>query len=257
MRTPIVAGNWKMHKTPAEAVDFANQLKAALGNYTAVEQVVIPAYVALPGVQAALAGTTLKVGAQDVHHEAKGAFTSSVAASMLVGLVEYVVIGHSETRQYLNVTDGLVNLKTKAALAQGLKPIIAIGENLEQRQAGQAESVCQTQLEAALKDIPADALANIVIAYEPIWAIGTGLNAEAGMVNELFAGTLRATLAHLYGNEAAQAMRIQYGGSVKPSNMLEYMGQPEIDGALVGGASLELDSFKQLVELTAQAKNLG
>lgn len=257
MRKPIVAGNWKMHKTPAEAVEFANQLKSALGTYTAVEQVVIPPYIALSGVQDVLAGTQIKVGAQDVHHEEKGAYTSSIAATMLVGLVEYVVIGHSETRQYLNVTDELVNKKVKAALAHGLKPIIAIGESLEQRDAGQAEAVCKHQLVTAFKDIPADALAPIVIAYEPIWAIGTGRNAEAGMVNELLGGTIRATIADLYGSEAAQAIRIQYGGSVKPSNMLEYMGQPEIDGALVGGASLELDSFKQLIQLTAQAKNLA
>lgn len=253
-RVPIVAGNWKMHKTPAEAVDFVNQLKSLLAEYSAVECVVIPPYVALPGVQAELEGTAIKVGAQDVHHEDKGAFTGCVAANMLVGLVEYVVIGHSETRQYLNVTDELVNKKVKQALKFGLKPIIALGENLEQRESGQAEKVCRSQLVAAFNEIPADALPNIVIAYEPIWAIGTGRNAEAGMVNDLLGGTIRGTLAELYGSQAAQAMRIQYGGSVKPANMVEYMSQPDIDGALVGGASLELDSFKDLVRLTLQAK---
>lgn len=253
-RKPIVAGNWKMVKTPAEAVDFVSQLKPALADYTAVEQVVIPPYVALPGVQAELEGSIIKVGAQDVHHEDKGAFTSCIAANMLVGLVEYVVVGHSETRQYLNVTDDLVNKKVKQALKYGLKPIIAIGENLDQREAGQAEQVCKSQLVAAFKDIAPESLTQIVIAYEPVWAIGTGRNAESGMVNDLLGGTIRATIAELYGGEAAQAMRIQYGGSVKPANMLEYMSQSEIDGALVGGASLEVSSFQDLVRLTLEAK---
>jgi triosephosphate isomerase len=201
-------------------------------------------------------GTALRVGAQDVHHEEKGAFTSCIAANMLVGLAEYVIVGHSETRQYLNVTDELVNQKARIALQHGLKPIIAMGENLAENESGQTESVCQRQIRAAFDGIPADTLPNIVIAYEPIWAIGTGKSADPQTANAIIAGAIRATVEDLYGNDAAQAMRIQYGGSVKPDNMLDYMQQPDIDGALVGGASMEVDSFTDLIRLAAQAKNV-
>jgi triosephosphate isomerase len=257
MRTPIIAGNWKMYKTPAEGVAFVQALTPRLAAYPQVERVVIPPYVAIPGVAQALAGTGIGVGAQDVHHADKGAFTSSIAASMLVGLVEYVIVGHSETRQYLGVTDELVNQKAKAALAQGLKPIIAMGENLAQNEAGETESVCRRQIVAAFDGIPVGQLPQIVIAYEPIWAIGTGKNASPEFANRIIGGTIRATIADLYGEAAAQDIRIQYGGSVKPDNMRAFMEQPDIDGALVGGASLEVDSFVELVRLAAEAKGLA
>jgi triosephosphate isomerase len=255
MRKPIVAGNWKMHKTVAESVEFVNALKDKLAPYDSVEQVVVPTYLALVPVSEALKGSPIKVGAQDVHQEAKGAYTSSIAANMLTDIVEYVIIGHSETRQYLGVTDELVNQRVKAALAHNLKPIIALGENYEQRQAGEADSVVRRQVEAAFAGIDKSALENIVVAYEPIWAIGTGMNAEADMVNDLLGTTIRGTLENLYDAEAADAMRIQYGGSVKPNNMVEYMQQPNIDGALVGGASLDVDSFTDLIRLTVEAKS--
>jgi triosephosphate isomerase len=257
MRTPIIAGNWKMHKTPTESAEFVRALAPKIEAYSGVERIVIPPYVSLPGAAEAARGTALLVGAQDVHHEEKGAFTGCVAANMLVGLAEYVIVGHSETRQYLNVSDELVNKKAKIALQHGLKPIIAMGENLAENESGQTESVCQRQIRAAFAGIAADELPNIVIAYEPIWAIGTGKSADSQTANAIIAGSIRATVEDLYGADAAQAMRIQYGGSVKPENMLDYMLQPDIDGALVGGASLDVDSFAELIRLAEEAKSAG
>ena len=256
MRTPIIAGNWKMNKTPAEAVAFVNAIKEALAAFPAVERVVCPPYVALPGVADALAGTEITVGAQDVHWEEDGAFTSQVAPNMLEGLVKYVIIGHSETREYQGVTDQMVNKKAKAALAHGLHPIIAVGESLEINEAGQTQEFVGKQIRAAFDGIPAADLERIVVAYEPIWAIGTGKSASAEQANAII-GSIRAILADLYGEAVAGAMRIQYGGSVKPNNMVEYMSQPHIDGALVGGAALKEDSFIDLVRLAVEAKGLG
>lgn len=254
MRTPIIAGNWKMHKSVAESVEFVQALAPELRPYASVEQVVCPTFLALTAVSEALKGTDVKVGAQDAHWEASGAYTSEVSVNMLAGLVEYVIIGHSEVRAYLNETDERVNKKVKAALAQGLKPIIAVGESLEQNEAGETESFVRGQVEAALKDIDAASMANIVMAYEPIWAIGTGKNASGEIANNIIGSTIRATLADLYGDEIAQSVRIQYGGSVKPGNMAEYMAQPDIDGALVGGASLKVDDFVALIKITAESK---
>lgn len=256
MRKPIIAGNWKMYKTPQEAVAFVNAIKDRLAALTAAERVVCPPYVALPGVQAALAGTEIAVGAQDVHWQEEGAYTSQIAPGMLKGLVKYVIIGHSETREYLGVTDEMVNKKAKAALAHGLHPIIAVGESLTINEAGQTQQFVGRQIRAAFDGIPAEALASIVVAYEPIWAIGTGKSASGEQANAII-GSIRAVLAELYGNEHAEAMRIQYGGSVKPGNMAEFMSQPHIDGALVGGASLKEDSFVDLVRIAIEAKGLA
>lgn len=256
MRTPIIAGNWKMYKTPQEAVAFVNAIKDRLAALTAAERVVCPPYVALPGVQAALAGTEIAVGAQDVHWQEEGAYTSQIAPGMLKGLVKYVIIGHSETREYLGITDEMVNKKAKAALAHGLHPIIAVGESLAVNEAGQTQQFVGRQIRAAFDGIPAEALASIVVAYEPIWAIGTGKSASGEQANAII-GSIRAVLAELYGNEHAEAMRIQYGGSVKPGNMAEFMSQPHIDGALVGGASLKEDSFVDLVRIAIEAKGLA
>ncbi len=257
MRIPIIAGNWKMHKTPSESLGFVTALLPELSTLHQIERVVIPTYVALPGVAKALEHSEIKVGAQDVHHEDQGAFTSSIGAAMLVDLVEYVVVGHSETRQYLGVTDELVNLKAKAALKHGLKPIIAMGENLQQNEAGETEAVCRRQIIAAFEGIPAEQLSQIVIAYEPIWAIGTGKSASPEQANAIIKGAIRDTIRELYGDEAADAMRIQYGGSVKPDNMRAFMEQPDIDGALVGGASLKTDDFSELVSQAIEAKGLA
>jgi triosephosphate isomerase len=254
MRKPIIAGNWKMYKTLRESVDFARELAPQLAPYDNVDRIVCPTYIALAAVADALKGMNIRVGAQSVHWEAQGAYTSQISPTMLQGLAEYVIIGHSECRAYLNETDETVNKKVKAALAYGLKPIVAVGESLEQNEAGQTAQIVGGQVRAALNGVDAANMANIVMAYEPIWAIGTGKNASGAIANRVIGGTIRTTLNDLYGREIAQSVRIQYGGSVKPDNMAEYMSQPDIDGALVGGASLKADTFTQLVQVAAQEK---
>ncbi len=254
MRTPIIAGNWKMFKTASESVDFVKELAPKLASFSNVEQVVCPTFVALAGVAEALKGSPIKVGAQNVHWEESGAYTSQISPTMLQGLAEYVIIGHSECRQYLHETDADVNRKAIAALAHGLKPIIAVGESLAQNEAGDTDSFVSGQVRAALQGIEARDMENVVIAYEPIWAIGTGRSASGLIAQEIIGGTIRGTLNHLYGEAVAGTVRIQYGGSVKPGNMTEYMGQPDIDGALVGGASLKADDFAKLIELAASVK---
>jgi triosephosphate isomerase len=256
MRTPIIAGNWKMHKTLPESLEFVTALAPKIAPYTGVERVVGPTYIALAAVADALKDSDIKVSAQNVHWEENGAYTSQVSPTMLKGLVEYVIIGHSECRAYLAETDAGINKKAKALLAHGLKPIIAVGESLDQNEAGETASFVGGQVRAALEGITPEQMANIVIAYEPIWAIGTGKSATSQQANDIIAGTVRATVRDLYGDAVADAVRIQYGGSVKPSNMLEYMSQPDIDGALVGGASLKLDDFTELVRLAAEAKGV-
>jgi triosephosphate isomerase len=256
MRIPIIAGNWKMYKTPQQAVTFVNAIKGELAQLKAAQRVVCPPYVALPGVKAALEGTDIEVGAQDVHWEEQGAYTSQVAPGMLEGLVKYVIIGHSETREYQGITDEMVNKKAKAALKHGLHPIIAVGESLAINEAGQTQAFVGRQIRAAFDGIPASDLAQIVVAYEPIWAIGTGKSASGEQANAII-GAIRGILAELYGSAHADAMRIQYGGSVKPDNMAEFMSQPHIDGALVGGASLKEDTFVKLVQIAIEAKGLA
>jgi len=256
MRQPIIAGNWKMNKTLTESVDFVRALAPRIAPYSGVERVVCPTFIALAAVAEALRGTEIKVGAQDVHWQEKGAYTSEIAPNMLQGLAEYVIIGHSEVRAYLNETDERINLKTKAALKAGLKPIVAIGESDAQREAGETEAIVTRQLRAALDGVSAEDMARIVIAYEPIWAIGTGKNATGETANAVIGGMIRPTLASLYGDHVADAARIQYGGSVNAENMAEYMALPDIDGALVGGASLKLEEFTRLIEIAAQVKGV-
>ncbi len=256
MRKPIIAGNWKMYKTQPESVAFVRELAPRLAAFSGVERVVCPTFIALASVAEALRGTEVKVGAQSVHWEAQGAFTSQISPAMLQGVVEYVIIGHSECRAYLNETDETVNKKVKAVLAYGLKPIVAVGESLQQNEAGQTASVVGGQIRAALAGVDAANMANIVLAYEPIWAIGTGKNASGAVAQNVIGGTIRTTLIDLYGDAVAQTVRIQYGGSVKPENMQEYMGQPDIDGALVGGASLKVNDFAALIEAAAKVKGV-
>jgi len=257
MRLPIVAGNWKMYKTPSEAVAFAEALVPALGPLEGAERVVCPPFIDIPGVKKVLEGSPIKVGAQNVHWEPQGAYTSSISAPMLQGWVEYVIIGHSEVRQYLGETDEMINKKVKAALAYGLAPIIAVGESLKQNEAGETESFVGNQIKAAFDGIPALDLPKIVVAYEPIWAIGTGLSATGEQANTIIRRAIRGVLKTLYGAESAEQVRIQYGGSVKPDNMREFMMQPEIDGALVGGASLKVDDFATLTRIAIEAKISG
>ena len=255
-RIPIIAGNWKMNKTPAESVKFVRELAAQVESYDNVECVVAPTHLSLTAVAEALSNSALQVAAQDAHWDASGAYTSQVSAAMLAEYADYIIIGHSECRAYLNETDENVNRKAKAILALGLRPIIAVGESLAQNEAGETVAFVSGQVRAALADIaPAD-MAKVVIAYEPIWAIGTGRSASGDLANAIIASAVRETLHALYGREIAEATRIQYGGSVKPGNMEEFMSQTEIDGALVGGASLKVDDFSALVQIASRVKGI-
>ncbi len=253
-RTPIICGNWKMNKTPDEALAFVRELAVKAAPYESVERVVAPSFLALTAVASQLAGSAIKVAAQDGHWAADGAYTSQVSARMLRGYADYVIIGHSECRAYLNETDENVNRKAKAILANGMKPIIAVGESLAQNEAGETVSFVRSQVCAALAGISASEMAQVVIAYEPIWAIGTGRSASGPQADAIIKSAVRDTARDLYGVEVADALRIQYGGSVKPGNMAEFMSQPNIDGALVGGASLLVEDFAALIEIAARVK---
>jgi triosephosphate isomerase (TIM) len=250
MRVPIIAGNWKMNMTPQESVEYAQALIPNLAPFTNVELVVCPTFVALAGVAEALRGTNIKVGAQNVSFNEKGAYTSQIAPNMLKGLAEYVILGHSEVRQYLHETDEDINRKVFAVLGAGMKPIVAVGESHKTRVDGGAEAWVVAQVRAALNGLSAEIMPQVVIAYEPIWAIGTGLNAD-GITAQAIIGTIRHTLAEMYSDEVAAAVRIQYGGSATPANMQEFMQQADIDGGLVGGASLKLADFTTLVQIAA------
>lgn len=252
--TPIICGNWKMNKSPDEAVDFVRALAPRVEKFAAVERVVAPTFLALTAVADALQNTALKVAAQDGHWAADGAYTSEVSAAMLRPYVSYVIIGHSECRAYLDETDENVCRKAKAVLANGLRPIIAVGESLAQNEAGETVEFVRSQVSKALDGIDATDMPNIVFAYEPIWAIGTGRSASGEMADGIIKAAVRDTVRELYDDEIADGIRIQYGGSVKPGNMEEFMSQPNINGALVGGASLQVDDFAALVEIAARVR---
>ncbi|MEZ4512070.1 MAG: triose-phosphate isomerase [Chloroflexota bacterium] len=247
MRTPIIAGNWKMNKTAVSAVEFVNEIKAALDAISGIDKAVCPPFLAIPGVAAALAGSSVGVGAQNMHFEPNGAYTGEVAADMLTPFCQYVILGHSERREYFAETDEGVNRKIKVALAHGLTPIVCVGESLAQNEAGETVSFVSGQVQAAFAGLSAADAAKCVVAYEPIWAIGTGRSASAQQAGDIIATAVRQPLAALFGHETAQKIRIQYGGSVKPGNIADYMAHPDIDGALVGGASL-VASFVELVQ---------
>lgn len=256
MRKAIVAGNWKMFKTVTEAVEFATALKAIpgfLADAELVESVICPPYLQIPALAEAFKGTPIRLGAQNVHHKKDGAYTSCISAGMLQGLVEYVIVGHSEVRRDLGDTDERVNEKAKVLLESGLKPIIAVGESLTQRQEGITKQVVDSQVTAAFNGIAVESIPHIVIAYEPIWAIGTGLACDTAEANKVIAD-IRALITTLYDAATGEAIRIQYGGSVNPGNMASYMAQPDIDGGLVGGASLKVDDYVALVRHALQAK---
>ena len=245
MRKPIIAGNWKMHKTIAEALEFVNEVKERVNN-DKVEAVICAPFTLLKDLKQATKGTNIKIGAQNMHFEEKGAFTGEISPLMLKELdMDYVVIGHSERRQYFNETDETVNKKVLKALEVGIDPILCVGETLEEREAGNTKDVCKVQVEKALENVSKEDLAKVVIAYEPVWAIGTGKTATSEDANDVIA-YIREVVANLYG-ELANEVRIQYGGSVKPSNVAEIMNQSDIDGALVGGASLEANDYVELV----------
>ncbi len=247
LRKPIIAGNWKMHKTVSETVAFAQGMKSlAVG--PEVEVVICPPFTALVAAVEALEGTDIAVGAQDVYWEDKGAFTGEISPRMLKDAgCRYVIAGHSERRQFFGETDEKVNYKVKAALAHGLIPIMCVGETLAEREAGITKKVVRAQTEAGLSGLAREQVAGMVIAYEPVWAIGTGKTASDEDAREVI-GYIRGLVKDLYKEDAAQQLRILYGGSVKPGNTSGLMAQPDIDGALVGGASLEVESFTGIIK---------
>jgi triosephosphate isomerase len=243
MRRRLVAGNWKMYKTVGEGRILVSEMLPGLTAITNVDIVLCPPFTSILPVAAMLEGTQIAVGAQNMHWEASGAFTGEVAAPMLAEFCKYVIIGHSERRQYFGEVDETVNRKVKAALAHHLIPIMCIGETLDENEAGITAEVVTRQLNGGLDGIDATLATSIVIAYEPVWAIGTGRAATAEGANAVIGDLIRRGLEQKYGSSVAQVMRILYGGSVKASNAAELFGQPDIDGALVGGASLKAEEF--------------
>ena len=251
MRRSLIAGNWKMNLTRAEAIDLARGVGAAAGDGE-VDVLVCPTFVHLDCVQTAVEGSKVSVGGQDVYFEGNGAFTGETSTEMLCDLgCEYVILGHSERRNVIGESDKLINQKLHAALSAGLKPILCVGELLEQRESGKTMEVVQAQIEGSLEGVSTEQMANVVIAYEPVWAIGTGKTASPEQAQEVHAD-LRTLLASRYNQELADEVRILYGGSVKPANAAELMSCPDIDGALVGGASLKADSFAGIIEAAGE-----
>ncbi len=247
MRKPLIAGNWKMNMLRDSSLALVHGLLDSLGSNTTVDVAVCPPSVYLHDVGAAIRGSQIGLGAQNMHHQAEGAFTGEVSVQMLSDLgCRYVILGHSERRELFGETDASVNQKLMAALAGGLTPIVCVGETLEQRESGATEQVIAGQIRGSLADLTAHQSEKLVIAYEPVWAIGTGKTASPAQAEEVHA-QIRGLLGELFGADQAQAVRIQYGGSVKPDNAAELLSQPNIDGALVGGASLKADSFAAIV----------
>lgn len=249
LRKPIMAGNWKMFKTVQETRAFFTGLKPLINEATA-EVLICPPFTSLETAISLCQGSKIQIGAQNLFWEDEGAFTGEIAPPMLKALgVAYCIIGHSERRQYFGETDASVNKKVQAALRYGLNPIICVGETLEEREQGITQEVCRRQVERGLAGLSSAQVETLVIAYEPIWAIGTGRTASADDAQAVI-GYIRQVLAGMFGPETAQKIRIQYGGSVKPENIKELMAQPDIDGALVGGASLKPDSFAAIVDFS-------
>ena len=252
MRKTIVAGNWKMNKTPKEALELIETLKPLVAGNDKTEVVFCPPFVSLLLAVEATKGTNIKIGAQNMYYEESGAYTGEVSADMLKDLgVKYVIIGHSERRQYFGETDFTVNRKVLAALEAGLHPIICVGETLEQRELGITMELIALQVKSALAGVPAEKLRKCVIAYEPVWAIGTGKTATAEQAAEVCT-FIRTTVRHLYGARIARSITIQYGGSMKPSNAAELLGQSDIDGGLIGGASLKPAEFVEIINAANQ-----
>lgn len=257
MRTALIAGNWKMYKTIAEARHLVSELVPGLQAIAGVERVLCPPFTALLAVRALLEGTDIRLGAQNMHWESAGAFTGEISPPMLAELCQYVILGHSERRTYFGETDESVNRKVQAALLHGLTPIVCVGETLEENEAGRTAEVVARQIRLGLArlnlgEVETDEHPSpIVIAYEPVWAIGTGRAATASGANAVIADVIRPSLAELYGEAFAQATRVLYGGSVKADNAAEFFTQPEIDGALVGGASLKASEFIAIVQAAA------
>jgi triosephosphate isomerase len=248
MRKPIIAGNWKLNKTIKESVDMVNELKGLVSDAKNREVVVAPVFTSLESVAKAIKGSNIKLSSQDLFWEEKGAFTGEISPAMLVDAgCEYAIIGHSERRQYFGEKDDTVNKKIFAALKVSLTPIVCIGESLAQREKGQTFTVIEKQLREGLKNVTKEQMVKIVLAYEPIWAIGTGKTATPQQAEDVHV-FIRKTLAAMFGTDISDQVRILYGGSVKPENISDLMSQPNVDGGLVGGASMKADSFAKIVK---------
>ena len=252
MRTPFVAANWKMNKTVAEARELVSNLAPKLREIRGVEKVLCPPFPSLVAVSALLMGTDIGLGAQNMHWEAKGAFTGEVAPNMVKEFCRYIIIGHSERRTYFGETDEIVNKKVRAAQAADLTPIVCVGETLVQYEATQTQEVVARQIRDGLTGTASDLAPRLVIAYEPVWAIGTGRASTRENAESVIRGVIRPALADLFGADAAQAIRVLYGGSVTAANAAEYFASPEIDGALVGGASLKVDEFLAITQAASK-----
>jgi triosephosphate isomerase len=252
MRTPLVAGNWKMNKSVEEARVLVSEMSQGLRAVQGVEKVLCPPFTALLAVSALLAGTDIGLGAQNMRWEEKGAFTGEVSPIMVKELCQYVILGHSERRKYFGESDETVNRRLLAAQAHGLTPIVCIGETLEQNEAGQTEEVVRRQALEGLKGLASDFAPRMVVAYEPIWAIGTGRASSGENANNVVGQFIRPALIGLYGKEAGESIRVLYGGSVTAANAAEFFSQPEIDGALVGGASLKADEFVGIAQAASR-----
>ncbi|HEY86758.1 MAG TPA: triose-phosphate isomerase [Dehalococcoidia bacterium] len=251
MRVPMTAGNWKMNTTIREATDLVSEMRPLLDQIENIDKVICPPFISLAAVKELIRGSSIKLGAQNVYFEEEGAYTGEISPLMLADLCEFIIIGHSERRQYFNETGELVNKKILAVLRAGLKPILCIGERLEENEAGKTEEILAEQLRLSLAGV--DYPRSLIIAYEPVWAIGTGKAANSKQTNETI-GFIRCKIAKLYSDEIAQNMRILYGGSINADNIAEFVQQPEIDGALVGGASLKATEFVSIVKQTSQIK---
>jgi triosephosphate isomerase len=238
-RVPCMAANWKMNKTSAEAADFVRQILPGLKELGGVERVLCPPATALPALAALVQGTGIGLGAQNMHWEAKGAFTGELSAAMVKEWCAYVILGHSERRGLFGETDEMVAKKIKTALAAGLIPIVCVGETLSENEAGQTDAVIRRQMNAAFDGLSAEQAAKAIVAYEPVWAIGTGRAANGPDANRVIAGSIRSVLGARFGQNISEAIRVLYGGSVTPDNIAEFLSEPEIDGGLVGGASLK------------------
>ena len=247
-RRTVIAGNWKMNMTPAEATAFIEKIKPMVAGKDNCDIIFCAPYVTIAAAMDAAKGSNIKIGAENVHFAAKGAYTGEVSAEMLKAIgVDTVIIGHSERRQYFGETDETVNLRTKAALAAGMRVILCMGEVKEQRVSGITNEVCAMQIKLDLAGISAEDMKNVVIAYEPVWAIGTGLTATPDQAEET-CGVIRNVLAELYGSEVAEATTIQYGGSMNEGNAAELLAKPNVDGGLIGGASLVAEKFTAIVD---------
>ena len=253
MRVPMIAGNWKMNTTVDEAIKLVKEMRPGLDRLAGVDRVLCPPFVSLAAVRELISRSSIKLGAQNLYFEEKGAYTGEISPLMLAGLCEFVIIGHSERRQYFNETGEVTSKKVRAALKVKLKPILCVGERLEENEAGRTEAIVTGQLRAVLAGI--DYPDGFIVAYEPIWAIGTGKAASGEQANQTI-GLIRGEVARLYGKRAAQDVRILYGGSVTALNAAEFLGQPEIDGALVGGASLKADQFLDIARQAAEIKHI-